>query len=354
VKTIARFVRRVVKLVVGVIVLFLVYLLVVGVVPGITAPEQPLEHFAPAVGQASGDAGRVRTAVTFDVDGSAVSAWLYLPDDLTGPAPAVVMANGAVGTKDIVVPEFAARFRDAGYAVLAFDYRYWGESEGEPRQLIWIPDQLADLAAAVEFARGRAEIDPSRIVLWGTSFGGGHVLATAAADHDIAAVIAQVPFLDGMAAMEIEHEGDSVSLWLQPIMHGQRDIVRSWLGLSAHTIPLVGKPGTIAVMPGQEAWDFFSAHAPEDYVNEGPARILIRADKYRPIKQVGTIECPVLLLMAENDHYESTGAIEEAATLLGGRATLIRYPIGHFEIYTGAAFEQAVTDQIAFLRQNVR
>jgi uncharacterized protein len=346
--------RRLVKIGLGVVGLFLFYLFLVAVVPGIAAPAQPLERTAPTPGPAGDAAARDRTSVSFEVDGTPVSAWLYLPDDLSAPVPAVVMANGAGGLKEMILPDYAVRFRAAGFAVLAFDYRYWGESGGEPRQLIWIPDQVADLAVAIDYARGRAEIDPSRIALWGTSFGGGHVVTTAAEDHEIGAVIAQVPFLDGVAAYELEREGDTIGLSLLTLMHGQRDIARSWLGLSPNAIPIVGKPGTIAMMAGQEAWDFFAAHAPEDFVNEVPARIMIRADKYRPIKSAGDVQCPVLLQMAERDPFVPAGAIEETARALGDRATLQRYDIGHFEIYTGDAFEKSVADQLAFLDEYLR
>ena len=82
---------------------------------------------------------------------------------------------------------------------------------------------------------------------------------------------------------------------LLTIMHAQRDLVRSWLGLSPHKIPLVGKPGTVAVLPDAEAWDCFVEMAPEGFVNEACARIVVRVDKYRPIEQAARVRCPVLL-----------------------------------------------------------
>ncbi|MBM4335244.1 MAG: acetylxylan esterase [Deltaproteobacteria bacterium] len=345
----ARIARRVLTAVGAAVALFLAYLAIVAVVPGMAVPPQPFGTDTAAVARGDSDAGLGRRRVAFEVNGTPVNGWLYLPDDLAAPVPAVVMANGAGGTVEMAVPEYAARFREAGYAALAFDYRCWGESGGAPRQLLWIPDQLVDLAAALEFARGRPEIDASRIALWGTSFGGGHVLVTAAEDPGVRAVIAQVPFLDGRAAMELEREDESIGLGLRAIAHAQRDLVRSWLGLPAHYVPFVGRPGTIAVLAGKEAWDFFSAHAPAGYENQVPARILIRADKYRPVSRAREVRAAVLLQMAERDRFAPASAIEAAARELGERATLKRYPIGHFEIYAGAAFEQSVADQLAFL-----
>ena len=76
---------------------------------------------------------------------------------------------------------------------MAFDYRHFGASEGEPRQLLSIAGQQEDYHAAIAFARSQEGIDPERIVLWGTSFSGGHVVPVAVADGRVAAVISQVP-----------------------------------------------------------------------------------------------------------------------------------------------------------------
>jgi cephalosporin-C deacetylase-like acetyl esterase len=74
-----------------------------------------------------------------------------------------------------------------------FDYRHFGASTGEPRQLLDIARQLDDYRAVIGWARGLDGVDPERIVLWGSSFSGGHALALAAADARIAAVISQAP-----------------------------------------------------------------------------------------------------------------------------------------------------------------
>lgn len=109
--------------------------------------------------------------------------------------PCVVLCTGFGGTQDTPsVVANAHAFADAGYLALTFDYRTFGESGGEPGQLVDISGQLADIHAAVEFARRHDRVDAGRIVLWGTSLGGGHVVTAAARDERIAAVIAQVPF----------------------------------------------------------------------------------------------------------------------------------------------------------------
>ncbi|GAB4587728.1 hypothetical protein Ntsu_55600 [Nocardia sp. IFM 10818] len=95
---------------------------------------------------------------------------------------------------------YARRFAMAGMAVLVFDYRGFGASGGEPRQVINIARQREDWHAAIAYARTIRGIDATRIALWGSSFGGGHVLSVAPDDHYIAAVVAQCPFTSGWSS----------------------------------------------------------------------------------------------------------------------------------------------------------
>ena len=114
--------------------------------------------------------------------GEQLAAYVYRPGSTQGDAPCVVMAHGFSGTRDDGLPGYAEAFRDAGFVVVLFDYRHFGASTGEPRQLLDIARQLDDYRAVIEWARGLDGIDPDRIVLWGTSYSGGHVLTLAAAD----------------------------------------------------------------------------------------------------------------------------------------------------------------------------
>lgn len=100
------------------------------------------------------------------------------------------VVNSQLSLKD----SFCERFVAAGYHCIAFDYRYFGASTGQPRQLLDIPSQLADWHAAIAYARSLPNVDPDRVGLFGTSFSGGHVIQIAAKDHRIAAAISQCPF----------------------------------------------------------------------------------------------------------------------------------------------------------------
>ncbi len=140
-----------------------------------------------------------RSDVTFESDGTVCAAWLYRPDG-QGETPCVVLAHGFGAVRELRLDAYAERFAAAGLAALVFDYRHFGGSGGEPRQLIDVGWQLEDWRAAIAYARELDGIDSRRIALWGTSFSGGHVVAVAATDERIAAVVSQVPFTDGISA----------------------------------------------------------------------------------------------------------------------------------------------------------
>ncbi len=337
---------------------FAVYLLIVALIPGFSVPQQRLETATHPPQERDTERLGPRKDVTFEVKGTSLSAWLYLPEGRSAPVPCIVMSHGLGATRDAGLEPYAIRFREAGFAVLVFDYRHLGGSGGEPRQLVWIPYQLEDMSAAVEYARGLEEIDPNRIALWGTSLSGGHVIVTAARDDRVSCVSAQCPLLDGaetgIAALKIEGIKASIGRALRMIPHGQRDLVRSWLGLSPHRIPLVGKQGTVAVLPDPAAWDALGQLAPDDFVNEVCARILIRMDKYRPVRSIGKVHCPVLLQVTHDEISFQMSAIRKVEERLGELAEIIRYPTGHFGIYLGSNFEKSVSDQLEFFTRHLR
>ena len=145
-----------------------------------------------------------RVQVRIPSHGEQLAAYRYTPDRAGAQVGCVVMAHGFSATRDDGLPAYAEAFCDAGFAVILFDYRHFGASTGQPRQLLDIGRQQDDYRAVVEWARHADGIDPDRIALWGSSFSGGHVVAVAAGDPRIAAVIAQAPFTDSLPAIRTD------------------------------------------------------------------------------------------------------------------------------------------------------
>lgn len=296
----------------------------------------------------------VREDVTFRSAGTRCAAWWYRPTPdaatSTRPRPCVVLAHGFCGVREMRLDAYAARFAEAGYAALVFDYRHFGASEGEPRQLVDIDRQLADWNAAVAFARGLAGVDPGHVVLWGTSFSGGHVLVTAAADPGVAAVIAQAPHTSGPAAIA------GAPLWVAARLSAiaVADAVRAKLGRAPRYVAAVGRPGTLAAMTTPGALEWLARVTPPGAVirEDVAARVLLQLPRYSPGKRAGAVRCPLLVQVATRDTLTPPRPAE-AACRAAPRGELVRYPVDHFGIYLDEAFERAVTDQLAFLGRHV-
>lgn len=266
-------------------------------------------------------------------------------------APCVVLAHGLGGTVDAGLLPFAERFAAAGLHALAFDYRHFGCSEGEPRQLLDIDRQLDDWQAAVRFARTLPGVDPDRIALWGTSFSGGHVISVAVRDRQIAAVIAQCPMLDGLSALRnmLDYAGMMHAVHLTVL--GLYDLLRAALRLSPIMMPVVGEPGSRALLTSSDALAGYQRIAPPEWRNEICARASLILGSYRPGLQAGKLPCRILIQHCDQDTLLPPQAALAAVRRAGRRAELVRYPIGHFDIFLGEAFERAVADEIDFLQR---
>lgn len=292
-----------------------------------------------------------RADVTFESRDVTCAGYLYLPDKVTGDVPCVVMAHGFSGTRNLGLTAYAERFAAAGMAVLVFDYAYFGASGGQPRQLLDLGHQLDDYRAAIAFVRAHPRIDPARIALWGTSLSGGHVIVVAAGDPRIAAVVSQVPFPGVQFGRASER---SARVTLQLLAAAAADTVRRWQHRVPRLVPVFGAPGDMAVFtnPHDKAIiDQLAAQAPE-WRNAVAARMLFPLMRYQPRTAASRLAMPLLICIAEKETAASPALTADMASR-APKAEVRRYPIGHFDAYTGRWLGKLATDQIAFLRAHL-
>jgi dienelactone hydrolase len=146
-----------------------------------------------------------RIEVEFPSRGVICRGMLLRPDGANGPLPAVVMAGGWCYVKEVVMPKYAEFIVNEGYATLIFDYRGFGESDGEPRQHIVPLEQQEDYRSAISYLETVPDIDNDRIGIWGISYSGGHVLVVAATDPRVKCVVSVVPVVEGYQTMRRDH-----------------------------------------------------------------------------------------------------------------------------------------------------
>lgn len=285
---------------------------------------------------------------TFRSGGLRCAATLLRPPGAQRP-PVVVMAHGFGGTRDLQLPRYAERFAARGVAALTFDYRHFGESEGEPRQLLRVATQLEDWRAAIAFVRARRDLDGARVALWGTSLSGGHVLVTAADDGGIGCVVAQVPFVDARA----RPPGEPGPGWrLRALGAALRDRLHAMLHLPPHHVPIVSTSGSFAVLATPGSREGYLALVPRDrpspWRNAVAARVLFDMASYRPGLRAAEVRCPLLLVAARDDDLIPFAAVEA----VGGRAPRARVRIveaAHFDVYQAPLFDELVAEQAEFL-----
>jgi pimeloyl-ACP methyl ester carboxylesterase len=292
-----------------------------------------------------------REKVRFASGGADCAAWHYQGTN----GACVIMAAGGGVTKEPGTDPFARRFHDAGFSVLAFDYRGFGESGGAARQVLRIGDQLADWRAALAFAATLPQVDPDRIAIWGFSLSGGHVLRMAARDPRPAAAIAQTPNADGPAASRKALPHQKPLAMLRFTGRSILDALGGLVGRRPLLVPLAGEPGTVALLVTPDGIDGDRALNPgnryPEWQQEIAARSVFGMAFYRPGREAARVRCPLLVVACDQDQSVLAAPAVRAAQEAPG-AELVRLPGGHYAPFMDV-HEQAVDAELAFLRRHL-
>ena len=325
----------------------LIYLIIIICTSALKERNQPL-----SIEHDSSIAPGCRQEVSFNVDGEKISGWLYLPETGQKQVPCIILHQGFCGTKDMLLEKYALRFVDAGFAALTFDYRHFGMSQGEPRQLYSISKQLQDGKAAIGYARTRKEIDADKIFLWGTSSAGNYGILLAAGDSKIAGIIGQSLSFDHQADGKMILKREGMFWFLKLIVQAQRDKGRSRLGLSPHTFPVVGKPGTVAMFVAPGAFEGYQAIAQgsSTFKNKVCARLMFDTHGPDLLESAAKVNCPAIFHICEKDEIVAPNSYHEIEKIMGKKLSLVKNPIGHFDIYFDQWFETSIQQQIAFVK----
>lgn len=253
-----------------------------------------------------------------------LAASLTLPS--AGPAPVSCMVTGPGfgGVKEMLIPAFADALAGAGIANLAIDFLGFGESSGEPRQHVDPAAQARQMAAALDWASARPEIDETRLGVWGTSFSGGHALLLAAEYPRLRCVVAIVPFIAAPAESAPEALRAAVAA----------DAVARSAGKPGATIPAVGRPGDVAIMTGDGAWEWseaVTAGAPT-WRNEITLASIPEVMAYRPAASAARIAVPVRAILATDDTITPAAMVREALAAVP-ELDVVEFPESHFELF---------------------
>lgn len=291
----------------------------------------------------------VTIPTVFVSHGVRCAAWLTCPQQ-PGPHPVLVLAHGFGANHTMALGRYEQHFAAAGIATLAFDYRHLGASEGRPRQQLSLRRHRQDLAVAINFAKELAEVDDSRVAVWGTSLGAMHALRVAADRSDIAAVVVQCPIVDGPAALR--RMGLASTVRLGPAI--LEDAARRMLRRGERYVPIVGPPGSLAAVdvPGAEQGWLSTVDAGGFFDNRVTAASTLEIATTSAKRVVRRISAPLLVCVSQRESLMNPRHAEDVARRAPhGEARV--YDGGHFDIYQPPLLQELLADQTAFLQRHL-
>jgi len=314
---------------------------------------------APAPGSANPNEPAARSALPEGVEKRAITIWsdgtrmagdLYLPKNRKEgeKLPAIVFCAGTGGTKGGTGGRLGPIFAEKGYVALAFDYRGWGESESqlmavEPqpkpdekgeltlkvKALRWqmnYTDQTEDIRAAISFLAGEPTVDPQRIGIMGSSYGGGLVSYMAGNDPRVKCVVAQVPGLGGA--------------------NRDRALAAAY---KLHTQQARGETEPVPWETGKMTGKM------ERYSNMRTNAA--KSIGFSALEAAAKINVPALFVVAENEELSNNEIVAEAQRQIAARGVPSKYHvvkgITHYGIYR-EGFQEATALEIAWFDEHLK
>jgi hypothetical protein len=281
-------------------------------------------------------------------DGTRLAGDLFYPKGVSDgdKLPAIVLCHGWGGKKEHLNRAIAPGFAAEGYVVLSFDYRGWGESDArlvvhgkmpKPdkdgyvtvkaqaiKEVVDPVDQQMDIDNAISFIEGESMVDTGRIGIWGSSFGGGHVIWRAAHDDRVACVVSQVGGMNGKALNTLNSQLSKVRT--------QR--------ARGEIAPV---PQDIA-MPGGEL--------------QGTA-FMERVVQFSPGYFAKDVTVPTLLLDGDQEHYfditENSGAVYKVLKKNGIPTEYhVLKDTKHYDVYRGEVLERVMKLEVAWFDKHLK
>jgi fermentation-respiration switch protein FrsA (DUF1100 family) len=250
------------------------------------------------------------------------------------------------------LPDFAERFLGAGYAVLLYDNRNWGESEGTPRNEVDPFHQARDYFQAFNYAASLSEVDQTKIVYWGTSMSGGTALYAASIDKRIRGVIAQVPFVTD----EYLHaqQRQILPLLFSTKPHTEGGSAPAMLNTTAESIEEATSGLSRAALPHPDVFIMLEEIGRRGIVpfeKQVTLQSLLNISNFDPRSFLHRIApTPLLMVAVDNDVTVPTlSQLQAFQMALEPKRLAIIHGAGHFEVYIGEKFEKNIAIQLKFL-----
>jgi len=286
--------------------------------------------------------------IHFYSEGDRLAGMVYLPAGSAEKSAGIVLCHGFTGIKESILPQYAEAFVEAGFAALTFDYRGFGESDGRRGRLLW-QEQAADIRNAVTYITTRAEVDPQRIGLWGTSYGGALAPYAFALDERVKACVGQLGFGDAYSAVADRMPPEQIATFLEMVEQDRRQRVLHNDPMYGDAMALAGDPEMTAFfeeeakrlpqLEGREIMlQFLEAHlefSPVEVIHKkgGRALLLIGAEL--------DVVCPI-------DNYKAL--FDKAPE---PKKWIVFEGTRHFEFYEGEPAKRSAAEAVNFYTEHL-
>jgi uncharacterized protein len=237
------------------------------------------------------------TRFTFPSEGETLVGNLFLPQGAK-PAAVVVAVGPLTSVKEQATGTYARAMAERGYAALAFDYRYFGESDGRPRQFENPDANIEDIWNAATALLADDRLTNLRLFGLGICFGAGPMVRAVAADSRFRAFAG----VAGVYTDNAKTRGRMGAAYQAALDRG-RAAERKWRETGeAETIPAVAADGGDVAMPLREAYEFYGTARGQvpNYVNGYAVQSLAHSLPFDARGAADVIEVPVLIVHSEN------------------------------------------------------
>jgi uncharacterized protein len=288
--------------------------------------------------------------VSFYSEGIRLSGDLFLPDGLRAgeKRAGVVLCHGYTGVRNLYLPDTAKALADAGYVVLTFDYKGWGDSDG-PKSRLSPYGRVIDSQAALTFLGAQPMVDAERLGIYGTSYGGATVVWTAAVDPRVKAVVSVVGIGHGHRWMRSVRRPDEFA---DLLVRSEADRVRRVMTGSSEFADR-----SEILLPDRQSAELAAAarRGNPGAVGEIPLEYIDETLGFHPEWIVDKIAPrPVLFITSDDDRLVPPDESESLYAKAGEPKKLIVLKgWGHYEVYTGEAFRQVIEPTLAWYRQHL-
>ena len=276
----------------------------------------------------------MRKDISFKVKGLTCHGWFFRPDNVPADKklPVIVQCTGFGGVKEFILGPYAELHASRGFCSLAFDYRFTGASEGEPRGQVIPAFQHDDIRCAISCALEQEGVDQNKLILWGCSYGGAHAMFLGAIDHRVKAVVSIVP---GVGPRELVDQGQR-KMWDSFWRRITSEFLASAKSAEEPTIPIVAPKGELCLFPQDHCYDwiFTNASRAPNWRNAVTLESRLRAMEYFPAAYIDLISPrPFLMFATENDSLVQPETLKAAFARAKEPKRFELFPGTHFGLY---------------------